>query len=587
MTAAHRTRVLCSGRTLVRVAGSSWAARALIMLLAAGTVVAGEARGVESCTVLSGLDERDLSVYEFESEEIVWQRLPAEQEFVLGEIRLVRQPVFEAERNTLHRLANRYHPQTRERVILSALPVQPGDPVSQRILDESERILRAKSYLYDARVLPWRICGDRLDIVVVTRDVWTLTPIIAFTRSGGENDVSLGIADNNVLGSGKNVSIEYQSDKDRNGVLFFYDDPNLSGTRWTLDLMAVDSDDGGHYRLDLGRPFYALDARWGFGLSVDEFERDQGLYLLGSKFWEIGARTDSVNVALGVSEGVANGFVNRWFVGFAYEDNEFEFPSGFPSPGTDRRIVYPYLAFQRLEDRFDTRLNVDRVHRTEDLRLGRQIYAQLGWSDETFGANVDRLVGRFDYGNLDYLGRNHLLAYGVNVLGYYDFHTHRAEDLWASAHLDYRYNHGGRFSLLARASGVLVKNLPVDKQLLLGGDTGLRGYPNRYQAGDRRLLLTVEERYYADIYPFGMFRLGAAIFADVGRAWYVDDAPAWVPAGLDGPEFETLADVGFGFRFESTRTRRDRIMHVDLAFPLRDGFGVSGAELTVTLRQSL
>jgi hypothetical protein len=472
-------------------------------------------------------------------------------------------------------------------VILSALPVRRGKPVNQRVLDESERILRAKTYLYDVRVIPWRMCGERVDIVVVLRDVWTLLPILAIDRSGGENNLSVGIADNNVLGSGKHVAVEYRNDEDRDGVLFFYNDPNVSGSRWALNLTAADNDDGGHYRVDVGRPFYALDARWGFGLTFDQFERDQGLYFQSDKFWEIDAHSQQVSAAFGLSEGVRDGFVNRWFMGLAFEEHEFEFPVAFPAPGEDRTLVYPYLAFQRIEDRFDTRLNIDRVQRTEDLRLGSEIYVQLGWSDEAFGANVDRLVGRFNYRNMDYLADNHLLAYGVDVRGYYDFDAERTDDLWASAFLTYRFTHGERFSLLARATGVVVKNLPVDKQLLIGGDTGLRGYPNRYQSGDRRFLLTVEERYYADIYPFGMFRLGAAVFADVGRAWYKSDAPDWVPDGRDGSEFDTLADVGFGLRLESTRTRRDRILHLDVAFPLRDGRGVSGAEITITARQSL
>ena len=54
-------------------------------------------------------------------------------------------------------------------------------------------------------------------------------------------------------------------------------------------------------------------------------------------------------------------------------------------------------------------------------------------------------------------------------------------------------------------SGALVDDLDAERQLLLGGDNGLRGYPLRYQAGTSRALLTVEERYYTDWYPFHLF----------------------------------------------------------------------------------
>jgi hypothetical protein len=557
------------------------------ILLWAGTAHAEDSTQADTCVVMFNVEAHDLGTYQFEREDPSAVALPDERALLLGDVRVVGQPVFEVPTNPLHRMANRYHPQTREGVIYNALPVHTGEAVNQRKLDEAERILRAKAYLYDAWVIPWRICADRVDIVVVVRDVWTLTPIIDISRSGGENEVDLGIADTNVLGNGKNVSVEYRDGRDRNGVQFFYNDPNLSGSRWTLDLVAAANDDGGRYRIDVGRPFYALDAQRGFGLGLEEFDRDQGLYFLSDKFWEIDARSERADIAFGFSEGVRQGFVNRWFVGLAYENHDFEFPSAFPAPGKDRTLAYPYLAFQRIADRFEERVNLDRVQRTEDLGLGHQIYAQIGLSDSAFGSDTDRLVGRFSFDDLDYLADKHLLAYGFNVHGYYDLQAGRTEDLWANAYVTYRVAQSARFSLLVRASGVLVKNLPVDKQLLAGGDSGLRGYPNRYQPGDRRLLLTVEERYYADIYPFGMFRLGGALFFDIGRAWYEDDAPDWIPDNRQGPQFKTLADVGFGLRLESTRTRRDRILHLDVAFPLRDGPGISGMEITITARQSL
>ena len=48
-----------------------------------------------------------------------------------------------------------------------------------------------------------------------------------------------------------------------------------------------------------------------------------------------------------------------------------------------------------------------------------------------------------------------------------------------------------------------------------------------------------------------------------------------------------LADVGFGLRLESTRTRRDRILHLDLGVPLVDGPDVGTVELTLRVRQRL
>jgi hypothetical protein len=42
--------------------------------------------------------------------------------------------------------------------------------------------------------------------------------------------------------------------------------------------------------------------------------------------------------------------------------------------------------------------------------------------------------------------------------------------------------------------------------------------PLRYQAGERRSLLSVEERFFTDFYPWRLFRMGYAAFLDVGSS---------------------------------------------------------------------
>ena len=65
--------------------------------------------------------------------------------------------------------------------------------------------------------------------------------------------------------------------------------------------------------------------------------------------------------------------------------------------------------------------------------------------------------------------------------------------------------------MYASLSGLYGYNLDVDNLVQLGGDTGLRGYPLRYQGGDKRALLTVEQRCFTDWYPFRLFRVGGAV----------------------------------------------------------------------------
>ncbi len=545
-----------------------------------------------NCQVLTPLDADDLMLFQFESDPVDRETLPRDMRFNLGEIRVVRQRVFEEEKNWLHRVANRYHPLTREDVILAILPLRGGSTVDMRALGEAERILRSKPYLYDARVIPYRRCGDTLDIYVVTRDIWSLEPRLSFDRAGGENSYALGVGDSNIMGTGRAAYFSYFSNEDRDGVAFSYADPNLRQTRWGLNLLAADSSDGSRYAAAIRRPFFALDARRAMNLAGDRYRRQEGLYFLSSKFWEYEADSRVGDFSLAASPGIHGGTVNRFRLGLGYERYEFDYPLALLArvdvrDAEDRKLVYPYFSYQRINDNYDKRLNLDRVYRTEDVALGSVMGVQLGWSADRFGGKGDKLIGSVSYQDSLWLASNQLLTYDLSLSGRYDLDRNRSEDFLAQVELSYRYRHAEAFGLLARAAMAVAHNPPLDKQLVLGGDTGLRGYPTRYQIGDSWYLLTIEERYYSDIYPFRMFRLGAAVFADVGRAWYRNEAPGWVPPDRSASYFDTLANVGVGLRLESTRTRRDRLLHIDLALPVRDGPETRNLELTVTVKQSL
>jgi hemolysin activation/secretion protein len=125
----------------------------------------------------------------------------------------------------------------------------------------------------------------------------------------------------------------------------------------------------------------------------------------------------------------------------------------------------------------------------------------------------------------------------------------------------------------ATLNGTITENLDPESQLLLGGDTGLRGYPLRYQAGTSSALFTMEERYYTDWYPFRLFHVAGAVFYDMGRTWGTDVTGA-TSDGL-------LKDVGIGLRLGSSRSAFGNVIHVDLAFPLDGDPSIKGVQFLV------
>ena len=117
----------------------------------------------------------------------------------------------------------------------------------------------------------------------------------------------------------------------------------------------------------------------------------------------------------------------------------------------------------------------------------------------------------------------------------------------------------------ASLRGTAVEKLDAEKQLLLGGDTGLRGYPLRFQDGTAQALLTLEHRVFTKYYLFRLFHVGGAVFFDAGGSWGRGNAP---PFATSEPTNQgLLTDAGFGLRFGSSRSAFGNVIHVDLAFP--------------------
>ncbi len=566
-------------------------ARLLVAVLVAGSLsgpgFADEPEKLSSSLSceLSSKQQAQFASFEFDTAEAPATPALGQTE-VIQKLLVVRQQVFQTEDHLLQRLANRYHWQTREAVVRQVLPFAAGDKVDALALAEAERILRRKPYYFDGQIVPALRCPKGLLLVVVVRDVWTLNPRLIFSRSGGDNDVGAGVSDTNWFGTGIAASVGYLRNDERSGVNLVFRDSNLGGSRWALDSQVFHTDDGGNYSLDVGRPFYSERTKSAVGFRLAHHRRDQPLYFLEDELWELKVRTQQASAFVGRLLHQDGKHTTRAYAGLAYEQHELSRPLGFPDPVSDRRFVYPYLGWQRLSRRFLERRNIDRVQRTEDLALGSQLYLQLGYTPGIAGDDKQWLFNG-SYRQQDWWRERWLLTLQAQADGRYNSSQSEVQELVSKVQVDAQQHQSEHWRLLLRAQARYTKNLPIDRQLLMGGRTGLRGYPNRYQVGDRAFLLTAEERYYSDRYPLQMFRLGGAAFVDVGRAWYGAEAPAWIPSPRRDGHFETLVNVGVGLRLESTRTRRDRVLHIDFAVPLVKGPRVRSLEVTLVARQSL
>jgi hypothetical protein len=388
-----------------------------------------------------------------------------------------------------------------------------------------------------------------------------LDPGFSYARSGGSNSTSFQVQELNAFGYGAAVTAGRASNVDRTQTQLGVQDNNVYGSRVAVQALYSDNSDGYQRDLFIDRFFYALDSRSTGGVAATNDLRVDSLYDRGDIIDQFQEHDHFARVYGGWSAGLRNGWVSRWTVGLTSDDRQFEAAPTWTGttlvPG-DRKLVYPWLQYELVEDEYAKYHNYNEIERTEDFYLGTHLSAQVGRSTLAFGANLP--------------------AWVYSAAAGYGFASTHGETLIVSSTLTGRVENGksensvlaGSFHYYLKQSEPLLfyagidaaagRNLDLDNQILLRGDNGLRGYPLRYQDGTSRALVTIEERYYTDWYPFRLFRVGAAAFMDVGRTW--GNAPLAVP-GLG-----ILRDLGFGLRLGNSRSGLGNVIHVDLAFPL-------------------
>jgi outer membrane translocation and assembly module TamA len=516
------------------------------------------------------------------------QQLPTPQELeergaIIGRIVVQPDEIFDTsipgERGWLYRTANKLHIRTQPTVIRKQLLFKPGEPFRVRIIEETERLLRANDYLYEARITPIAYDGTTVDHEVRTKDVWTLNPGVSFSRQGGENATGVAIEEKNLLGTGRLLQLEWESDVDRETISFAYRDPHFLHSFNRFGIGYEDADDGETKEILFDRPFYALDTRRAGGISLSDAQRNDPRYALGHKVGEFAHEDDFYEVYGGISRGLQKGWVTRWTAGVTYDRDRFA-----PVPGEelggelpeDRELIYPWIGVEWLQDAYQERTNQDQISRTEDVLLGFRAGAQLGFASESLGSDRDAfLVTAYAQNGRD-LGRGQSIYGTLNASGRLEGGDIANGVLSAEARYYWWTSKNSKFYALI--SGATTEALDAENQLLLGGDNGLRGYPLRYQAGTSRALLTLEERYYTGWYPFHLFHVGAAAFFDMGRTWGSDVA--------GGENLGLLKDVGIGLRFGSSRSSFGNVIHVDLAFPLDGDDSIDSVQFVIETKAS-
>jgi hypothetical protein len=492
------------------------------------------------------------------------------------------------------------HVTSRPSVLRHEIFVREGDAWRKTMVDESARSLRLLPQLSLVICVPMRGSSpDRVRLVVITKDVWSLYPDFDLeATSGGIELFDLEPKETNVAGLHHTALARFILRPLSYSIGASYEVPRLDG-RW-LDLLvdgnvelnrATGNAEGSFGSASITRPLYSSLTRWAWSSGVVWSDRIERRYVNAAVAtftppngapvaWEWRARTIAEEARVTRSFGWET--KNDVSIGASFSRGAYHtgasldpasasaFQRAAVPVGEDR--VGPYLQWHGYTSNFLRVLDVDTLGLQEDVRLGHDLWLRVYPILRALGSTRDV------YGT--YAAARYTLPLGDGVASASIESTIEAEperisdaSVKAAAAIVTPRIGVGRFVFGVTALNRWRNHL--NAQSLLGGESLLRGYPSRYATGKDMFATNLE--YRSRPIEIASIQLGLGAFYDVGNAFN----------GFD--HIAPLHSVGVGARVVLPQIER-AVFRFDVGFPITGGAlppGVSPVSFILAFHQAL
>lgn len=461
------------------------------------------------------------------------------------------------------RLANHLHASTREVVIRRVLLFAAGEPVRERQIRETERLLRALPFVKRARIDPVEMPDGTVVAVVKVRDAWTTQLDGGYAHVGGQQAMHFGLDEQNVLGTGKSVAFDLSKDHERSTWGLAYGDPQLFGSRWTFAAHTQYLTDGFLRSVQLEHPFYALDTPWSTGIALSQSHTSLSLYDQGIQVYQ--APFVENEIRLNAAWLVHQSGNRVWRAGLLLKRQDTRYgqitqtnPAGtLPAPVlTDRRLRGAGITLATQEDAFEEFENLAGMDSPEDYNLAWAGKLEAGAYSRSFGSTFYAPFFKAQLAKAWSSSRDNLTLLTASWDG-----RKPATGLEAS-HLALalvRYHKLTDNQILAGFVAVDRAQRPdPERWYYLGGDQGLRGFPNQLHPGDARWQASFDYRYLTEQRWWGLVRVGYSAFVDLGSIHQLN-GQGWSRA---------YSNVGIGLRLGNLKSSVGRVIVLNVAVPL-------------------
>jgi hypothetical protein len=481
---------------------------------------------------------------------------------------------------------NLIHVRTREPVIRREVLLAPGDLWDAHRVQETERNLRRLFQLAVVKVVAVQGHDGGVGLLVVVKDRWSLRLSNSFTLIGSLLQfLQLQLIEVNFNGWGQQLAVNTTVRLDTFSVGQTFIERRLLNSRWYLGESAAlifnrqtGALEGTAGTADFGRPIITLDQEWGFLLEGTWNSRRRRVFR-GATIWQLpypdessgetvpfvydvreftgeATLTRSFGRALKVDVSASLGAWSRQYKPSLVDGDKAAWLDANYLPRSEN-ATYATAYVRAFPADFQVLRNIDTFELSEDFQLGWVAQGGVRWAFPLpfapsnfieLGASL-----RYRFYRADDL-------FTVTVAGAMRIRPglESANRRFASELSNYSPQFwGGR--LVTRLL-VDVKGNDLDnRQLLLGGSTGLRGaYPEEF-SGRNMVLANVE--YRARPVELWSNWLGMVIFYDVGSAFDAVVRPTHT--------------VGIGFRLLLPQLNKE-VLRVDFGFVI--GGPIPGAD---------
>ena len=313
----------------------------------------------------------------------------------LRAVELDRRDIFDPdERGWIARVGNALHIQTRAATIRRELLFHPGEPYDSARVAESERNLRGLAVFRRVKIDTVRT-DSGLVARVLTKDGWSTKADWRFRSTGGEVAYTIGLVEDNLLGTASSAAVRYRKTPDRTSVTLGFRRPRLFAGKVGLAAVYENRSDGRVSGLAVEQPFYSLTSRFGFRVEGEDRDERVLQFFGGSNVardtitHRYGlARVSAAWAARASSEGYL-----RWGVLAQVRREDFRpEASTVPFGKTVTGAAGPYLTWSRAH--FLVTRGVAGFAREEDVDLGLTVRLGLMVAPKAFGYQRDGIGHR-------------------------------------------------------------------------------------------------------------------------------------------------------------------------------------------------